>query len=148
MVLSNLNNRKELEKLNPLFKTLFEWLETHNMAEMPLGRHDILGDTLYVNNACPKVGTKEEMPLEAHRKYIDVQVILEGKETMGWKPLEEIEHWTTEYNEVKDVIFSDEKPENYVTLKPGQVAIFWPEDGHAPGIADAPVRKFIAKVLA
>ena len=78
MVLSNLNNRKELEKLNPLFKTLFEYLDTHNMAELPLGRYDILGDTLFINNACPKVGTIDEMPLEAHRKYIDVQVILEG----------------------------------------------------------------------
>ncbi|MBQ1964247.1 MAG: YhcH/YjgK/YiaL family protein, partial [Tidjanibacter sp.] len=30
--------------------------------------------------------------------------------------------------------------------KPGQLAIFYPEDGHAPGISDGPIRKFIAKI--
>ena len=146
MILSNLHNRKELESLHPLFPELFDYIASHDILSAPLGIIEIKGKELFLNNCSPEPATCESAPLEVHRKYIDVQVILSGEETMGWKPLEEIEHYTTEYNEVKDVIFSDDEPYTYVTVRPGQLVIFWPEDGHAPGIADAPVRKFIAKV--
>ena len=145
MILSNLHNRKELESLHPLFPELFDYIASHDILSAPLGIIEIKGKELFLNNCSPEPATCESAPLEVHRKYIDVQVILSGEETMGWKPLEEIEHYTTEYNEVKDVIFSDDEPYTYVTVRPGQLVIFWPEDGHAPGIADAPVRKFIAK---
>jgi biofilm protein TabA len=38
--------------------------------------------------------------------------------------------------------------ETYVTVKPGMFAIFFPQDGHAPGITPDGVKKVIVKVKA
>ena len=146
MILSNLKNRVELEKLHPLMSRLFEFLEQTDVLNLPLGIHEIEGKDLFINNQSPELFTKENAPIEVHKNYIDVQVLLEGAETMGWKPLEEIATWRGEYDEAKDVRFSDERCDHFVTLKAGELTVFYPEDGHAPAIGDAPIRKFIAKL--
>lgn len=146
MILSNLKNRVELEKLHPLMPRLFEWLEQTDVLNLPLGIHEIEGRELFINNQSPELFTKENAPIEVHKNYIDVQVLLEGRETMGWKPLEEIATWRGEYDQAKDVRFSDERCDHFVTLKAGELTVFYPEDGHAPAIGDAPIRKFIAKL--
>lgn len=149
MILSNLNNRVELEKLHPLMPKLFEFLAQKNPLELPVGIHEIVGKDLFINNQAPEyLFTAESAPIEVHRKYIDVQVVLQGKETMGWKPMEEVAEWRGEYDEEKDVRFSDERCEHYVTLKAGELVVFFPNDGHAPLIkaSDEPLRKFIAKL--
>ena len=146
MILSNLKNRVELEKLHPLMPRLFEFLEQTDVLNLPLGIHEIEGKDLFINNQSPELFTKENAPIEVHKNYIDVQVLLEGSETMGWKPLEEIATWRGEYDQAKDVRFSDERCDHFVTLKAGELTVFYPEDGHAPAIGDAPIRKFIAKL--
>ena len=40
-----------------------------------------------------------------------------------------------------------EEPTSFVDLKPGQFAIVWPEDPHAPLIGEGKVRKLIVKAL-
>lgn len=146
MILSNLKNRVELEKLHPLMPRLFEFLEQTDVLNLPLGIHEIEGKDLFINNQSPELFTKENAPIEVHKNYIDVQVLLEGRETMGWKPLEEIATWRGEYDQAKDVRFSDERCDHFVTLKAGELTVFYPEDGHAPAIGKEPIRKFIAKL--
>lgn len=146
MILSNLNNRAELEKLHPLMPRLFEFIAQNDILSMPLGIIEIEGRELFINNQAPELFTPENAPIEVHKNYIDVQVLLEGEETMGWKPLEEIKEWRGEYDQAKDVRFSDERCDHFVTLKPGELTVFYPEDGHAPAIGTAPIRKFIAKL--
>ncbi len=146
MILSNLKNRKELESLHPLFPVLFDYIEAHDILSAPQGIIEIQGRDLFLNNYSPEPATCDTAPLEVHQKYIDIQVLLEGSETMGWTPAEEITEWRGEYDEQKDVRFSDQRPQTFFTIKPGQLAIFYPEDGHAPGISDGPIRKFIAKI--
>ena len=50
---------------------------------------------------------------------------------------------------LKDVTKYDGPAETYFTCKPGEMAIFWPQDGHAPCISELPeIRKAIFKVKA
>ena len=54
-----------------------------------------------------------------------------------------------EYNEEKDITKYAGAADTYVTCKPGEFAIFFPQDGHAPCISDeAEIKKAIFKVLA
>ena len=51
------------------------------------------------------------------------------------------------YNEEKDITFYVDKPTAYTKIYPGQFVIYFPEDGHAPGIGQGVIRKGIVKVL-
>lgn len=149
MILSNLKNRVELERLHPLMPKLFEFLEQTDIFSLPHGIHEIVGRDLFINNAIPAtLFTVENAPIEVHRNYMDVQILFAGKESMGWKPLEEITSWRGEYDAAKDVRFSDERCDHFVTLRAGELTVFYPEDGHAPFIkeSDEPLVKVIAKL--
>ena len=52
------------------------------------------------------------------------------------------------YNAEKDITFFEGLAETYITVKPGMFAIFFPQDGHAPGITPEGVKKVIVKVKA
>ena len=49
-------------------------------------------------------------------------------------------------NEEKDIAFFVDRPTAYTKIYPGQFAIYFPEDGHAPGIGEGNIRKVIVKV--
>jgi YhcH/YjgK/YiaL family protein len=78
---------------------------------------------------------------------IDIQIPLSGEVTFGFTPLCNLPE--LEYNEEKDIIKYDGPADTYVTSKPGEMAIFFPQDGHAPCISNEPsIRKAIFKVKA
>ncbi|MCF0160173.1 MAG: YhcH/YjgK/YiaL family protein [Bacteroidaceae bacterium] len=146
MIICNVENLKRMENLHPLFPTLFEYVKSHDLLNTPLGRIEIQGDDLFINNSNPQCVTAEEQVLEMHRDYIDVHVLLEGTETIGWKALEEIEHISKAYDKQDDYELSDDRPTTFVTLHPGQCLIVFPEDPHAPIIGEGKIRKAIGKV--
>ena len=90
--------------------------------------------------------TKEEAVLETHRKMIDIQIPLSCTEVMGYTPREDLDEQP--YNAEKDITFYEGMAQQYVAVKPGMFAIFFPQDGHAPCISEEPVRKAIFKIKA
>lgn len=146
MILSNLKSSERSESLHPLFKKAFDYVKSHDLLNAPCGRIDVDGDNLFINNCNPELKSADEQVLEAHRDYIDIQILLEGEETIGWKPIEDCTNETKPYDKAADCALYAEPASTYVTLKPGQFAIFWPEDAHAPIIGKGKVRKCIAKV--
>jgi len=90
--------------------------------------------------------TKEMAKLEAHRKYIDIQLVLEGDETMGWKPLTDCLNPVSDHSEERDIRFFHDAPASYVPVPPDHFCIFFPEDAHAPLVGTGTVRKVIFKV--
>lgn len=146
MIITNLNNTERIECLHPLFKTLFDYVKANDLLNSPLGRIEVQGDDLFINNINPTCKTVEEQVLEMHRDYIDVHIVLEGTETIGWKAIEDLEHITQPYQKEGDCALSDDKPTILATLTPGQCCIVYPEDPHAPVIGEGKIRKLIGKV--
>lgn len=146
MILSNLNDVDTYLPLHPLFRTLVDYLRTHDLLHAPLGRITIDGDRLFINNINPDCKRADEQPMEGHKRYIDVHVLLEGQETYGVKPLGTSSDVVQPYDEATDMALYGDRPDNYITLRPGQLLILWPEDLHAPFIGTGKIRKLIAKV--
>ena len=146
MIVTNLNNTERIESLHPLFKKLFDYVKTHDILNTPCGRIDIDGDKLYINNVNPECISAEKQVLEVHRDYIDVQILLQGKETIGWKALEDSKEEVKPYEKEGDCALYSDTPTTWIHLVPGQLAIFFPEDTHAPIIGEGKIRKMIAKV--
>jgi len=113
------------------------------------GRMDIDGDRLYASVASYETGSREERRFEAHRKYIDVQVLLEGEECIDVS-LEKDLSTLEAYDEKKDVMFL--KPPQHVAslpMRPGWFGVFYPHDIHRPGchlLEKRRVRKIVMKV--
>lgn len=146
MILSDLNHSERIEPLHPLFKTLFDYVKSHDLLHAEPGRIEIDGDNLFINNVAAHGVPAEKQPLEAHRDYIDVHILLEGTERIGWKSIEAVSNVTKPYDAAGDCALYTEPASAYVDLTPGQFLIVYPEDPHAPLIGDGPIRKLIGKV--
>lgn len=146
MIVSNLQNSQRVESLHPLFKKLFDYVKTHDLLHAELGRIEIEGDALFINNVNPECVPADKQVLEVHHDYIDVHILLEGAERIGWKAIEDVTDETKPYEKEGDCALYADAPTTFVDLLPGQLAIVYPEDPHAPVIGKGKIRKLIAKV--
>ena len=93
---------------------------------------------------------REAARLEAHRKYIDVQLIIPGKgavaEEFGWRPAAACSQTTEKYDAAKDIVFFGDQPEIWFAVPPGYFAVFFPSDAHAPLAGKGAIRKAVVKV--
>ena len=147
MVIDTIDKLSFYVGLNPLFQDIVDFLKTNDLNKLEEGKHFIKEKDLFVNIQVAKGKTKEEAKLETHRRMIDIQIPLSGEETFGFTPLCDLPE--LEYNEEKDIIKYDGPADTYVTCKPGEMAIFFPQDGHAPCISqEEGIKKAIFKVKA
>ena len=146
MIVSRLENSSRIESLHPLFKQLFDYVKTHDLLNAPLGRIELDGDNLFINNVNPECVPADKQVLEMHRDYIDVHILLTGQETIGWKAVETLEHQAQAYQKEGDCALYSDRPTLFATLQPGEFAIVYPEDTHAPVIGEGKIRKLIGKV--
>jgi YhcH/YjgK/YiaL family protein len=146
MIVSNLQNSERIESLHPLFKQLFDYVKTHDLLHTECGRIELAGDDLFINNVNPTCVSASDQVLEVHRDYIDVHILLEGKERIGWKAIEDVTDLKQAYQKEGDCALYSDTPTSFVDLLPGQFLIVFPEDPHAPVIGEGKIRKLIGKV--
>lgn len=146
MILTNIHDCDRYAGLHPAFPKLFEFLRNTDLEALPNGKVELDGDDLFVKIARPEGKSKEVQPLEMHRQYIDVQFLISGKETIGWKATETCKSFTKEYTEEKDCALSNDPSTAWIDMVPGDMVIVWPEDAHAPAISDGTIHKAIGKV--
>jgi len=113
------------------------------------GRYEIDGDNLYFVVDQYETAPQEQGRLESHRKYIDIQFVLSGREWIGCRPIESLQV-ETPYDAKKDIEFYHRaEPMTRVAMEAGTFAIFWPHDAHMPGrMFDKParVKKIVVKI--
>lgn len=148
MIIDTIENLNKYVGLNPLFADVIEFLKANDIRTMELGKYPIRDKDLFLNLTVAKGRGPEKAVLETHINMIDIQIPISCEETFGYTPFCDLPAF--DYNAEKDVtLYGDTKPQTYVTLKPLQMAIFFPQDGHAPCIADNPeIKKAIFKVKA
>lgn len=146
MIIDTIDNLVNYVDLNPHFADVVAFLKGHDLKMLEPGRHDIKGDDVFVNIQVAAQRTKETCFLESHIEMIDIQIPISCEETYGYSPVDELP--AVAYDAAKDMtIYDGVKPQEYVTLAPGMMVIFFPQDGHAPCIIDQPeIKKAIFKV--
>ena len=134
MIHDTLQNSARYEVLSPRFARAFAYLRGVDGTQA-LGRHELDGDNVFA--LVQKYSTKpvEGALFEAHRKYIDVQFVQSGRETILWAPLATMREETMAYDEKKDVALWKLVPDvTPVHLSAGHFVILFPEDAHAPTV--------------
>ena len=145
MIIDTIDNLCKYAAINPLFADVVEFLKSHDLNTMEAGKYPIKDKDLFLNLTSAKGKTKEAAVLETHIEMIDIQIPISCAETFGYTPLCDLPDF--EYNAEKDITkYGDTMAQTYVTVNPGQMAIFFPQDGHAPCISDdAEIKKAIYK---
>lgn len=146
MVLDSLQNSAKYEGLHPAFKQAFDYVKNTDWSKVEPGKIFLDEKNLFINYAVCKTKSVETAKMETHNDYIDIQVVVEQDEVMGYTPACELEKPMAPYNPEKDITFFEDNGQQMLNVRKGQFCIFWPEDGHQPGIGEGEWKKVIVKV--
>lgn len=146
MIKAKLGDAKKYASIHRDFAMCFETLAEilKNFKEGEIKRGD-------VRFLCQKYATKDaaEKKLEVHRKFIDIQFLVSGKEKVFFGDIGDFSV-KVPYNAEKDAEFLDGDLRDFTLLRAGEFAVFFPEDAHKPGCkADdsaVEVEKVVVKV--
>lgn len=118
-------------------------------TSQPDGKYEIEGNDIYAMVMSYDTKPADELKFEAHKKYIDVQLLLAGREFLDVS-LDNGLKIDTPYSEEKDVVLFDPAGNcTSVLLEDGNFVILYPHDVHQPGrqITGAEsIRKMVIKV--
>jgi YhcH/YjgK/YiaL family protein len=150
MIIDTIQNAAKYYAIHPRFAKAFDYINRNwaNLSTMEPGKYEIDGDNLkaIISNKKGMTTAESIAKFECHNRNIDIQLCVNGIETMGWKPREKCQAPNGAYNEEKDVLFYSDAPDMFFQLTNGQFAIFFPEDVHAPMIGENEIRKLVIKV--
>lgn len=132
------------EEVNPGFKAAFAFLKEALAAPKEVGRYE-LGNGVFALVQSYDTKAEENCKIEAHKKYIDIQCVLKGKELFGVADLSTQTMYEDKFEE-KDVAFYKGEVD-LLTLTDGDFVIVFPEDAHRPQQGDGShVEKVVVKV--
>ncbi|MDO4443890.1 MAG: YhcH/YjgK/YiaL family protein [Slackia sp.] len=125
-----------------------EYARTHDLGALAAGRNEVDGDALFINACAYETRALEDCRFEAHRRYIDVQMVIEGEERIDVQFVGNLD--AEPFDEEADNMFLDGEAAASVVMTPGTFVACFPDDGHKPGIAvngPCAVKKAVFKVL-
>ena len=144
MIVTDLMHIERQVLLTPTLVKALEFLRRPELASLAEGKVPIDGERVFALPQRYETAAQGSPRFEYHRKYIDIQYIVEGEEVIEWAPALKLKI-TDAYDREKDITFGTVAPEEVtpVRLRAGQLAVFYPEDAHAPRrAAGAPARVF------
>lgn len=144
MILDSIKNIADYSSIHPNLLKGVEFVK-QNAATIPVGKYILDSDNLYVMIVETDLRDAESAYLEAHREYIDVQVVIDGNETFAWSAIDSCTSVKDEYDAQSDIMFFNDRPSTLINAVSGQFLVFFPEDAHAPLIGKGKIRKAIIK---
>ncbi len=147
MILDKLENADIYKNISQRLTAAFEFLQSMDFSMIDNGKIEISGKDIFAVISEYHTKNSDESELEGHRKYIDVQYMVEGSELIAYTPMGN-QNISIEYNKQNDITFFKGKGE-LIKLSTGSFMVFFPTDLHQPCIfVDKPalVRKVVVKV--
>lgn len=136
----------DLYEIDPIVKNFILNIDPN----ISTGRH-IISDKAYINIDEYKTRDDSEIKLEAHRKYIDIQFLIQGEEKVYITDRSNLKV-NVEYNDEKDIEFFEktDKKLNVVYLEKNKFVVLYPDDVHSPCMnyenENKTVKKAIVKI--
>ncbi|TAM94038.1 MAG: DUF386 domain-containing protein [Chitinophagaceae bacterium] len=129
----------------------FTFLNRKDLGSLAPGNYPIVGQDVYASISTYVPKDLDKTQWEAHRKYADIQCVIEGEEKIGESPVSKLTQ-TVPYDESKDAA-NYKGPGKYYLARPGTFFIFFPGEGHRPSLRvnasdTATVKKIVIKMRA
>lgn len=148
MIFGNINEQETYDFLPKAIKACFAYIKSHDLLSYTKGSHEIEGKQFFVNIEEYSTVKREDRFWEAHKQYIDVHVMLSGKECIDINFIENMQ--LGEYKAKNDFqALEGEAQASVNLLNFGDFLICYPQDAHRTAIAvdtPQPLKKAIFKV--
>ncbi|WP_025122936.1 MULTISPECIES: N-acetylneuraminate anomerase [unclassified Serratia (in: enterobacteria)] len=149
MIFGSLYNPRFGRGLSPALANILNTVRQYDLPGLPLGRHEIDGDRVFMNVMELMTEPAESKRAELHQEYLDIQILIGGEERIDFGLPDSWES-SDHYDESKDLQWLDIKrnPQT-LNLTPGMYAIFFPLEPHKPGCQLAEpkhIKKVVVKV--
>jgi biofilm protein TabA len=149
MICENMRSRNNYSSINDNFEMAFEFLKINDLKALAVGKYEIQGEDIFALVQEYTTENQEDKKWESHEKYIDIQLIVDGQEIMGYIKVEGLEI-EEDLRAESDIIFYKETLNgSNIKFTNGDYAIFFPEDAHKPGCAFgecSKIKKVVVKV--
>lgn len=142
MIVDAFENIYEYRFAIPYLNEIINFYEDNIINLIP-GKYNLLNDNLFVIIAENRPDADSEPKLEAHRKYIDLQVCIIGEFELGWKNRESCRKILKEYDESDDYELYNSQEELKFNLTKNHFAVFYPNDAHKV----YPPKKYVKKAI-
>jgi len=147
MIFDQLKNAPLYFPLGERIAKALQYLSQTDFTNVEPGTYEIDGENIFAivqeYNTKPSSSAK----WEAHKKYIDIQYMVSGKEKMGFTDSQKV-IVLQEYRQGNDLtLYKGEG--NFLIAEEGHFAIFYPTDIHMPQLAlniPKEVKKVVVKV--
>lgn len=148
MIFGNLSNLREYPFLDAQIKECFDYAAAHDLASFAPGSHPIDGERLFVNIVEYTTTAPENRFWEAHRRYLDLHLMLHGAEQIDLNFIGNMAQ--KDFVEADDFLPMDGEKNSSVVLRDGDFLICYPSDGHRTAVAagePSAIKKAIFKIL-
>lgn len=148
MIVDRIENAATYAGMGKIWAEAFAILQAYDDAAFAKGKQ-VTASGIKINPSAYETKSPEGADPEAHKRYADIQFLLDGEEISYYCPAADFTRITKEYDPDKDVYFGAAADTVPVKLEAGNFAVFFPQDGHAPGCICGKaqtVRKAVLKV--
>lgn len=133
MIIGNIHHLKEFDYLSDSVRVCFDYAAAHDLSALEPGSYPIDGDNLFVNINAYETTQAENRVWEAHRSYLDLHLMLHGKEQIDFNFIANMDQH--DFVEKDDFLPMDGEPNGHIILADGDFLICYPNDAHRTAIA-------------
>lgn len=101
--------QKEIERLLPFvtgrLKHALELVAKLDLTKLPVGKTPLDGETIFASTNVYQTEPRENRRPEKHFTHMDIQLVVEGRETIGVTDVENVSDLTEDRREKDDIVF-------------------------------------------
>lgn len=148
MIYCKVSDLQNYSSYSKNMKRAIDYVMTHNLYDLPMGKTSIDGDNIFINKSNPETKNADLQQYEVHHRYIDIQIDIEGDEKLYI--INENLICTHDYD-VKDdcALYKTTVPDVIVNLNQVYCIICFPNEVHMPCVRNTTdnVLKCVVKIL-
>lgn len=133
MVTDRLINAALYRSPSPRIAAALDYVQVTDFTKLADGRYDIDGDRIFALVQRYASKPLNEGRWEAHRKYIDLQLVVSGAEQIGYVSIDQLE--AAPYDAERDLTWLSGTAGQWIMVPAGHFMLLWPGDAHMPSIA-------------
>ena len=150
MITGNLKDIDNIHQFNPIIKmAMKDIIARMDDALTTCKRYEVMGEDLYWYSDTHEGCNCEETTPEFHDQYVDIEVVLKGREVIGYSESNQYDSVADDHILDQDVAYVEGiRDERYLSLGEGDFAIFYPGDIHRPCYRkdDKRIQKAVIKI--